>query len=407
MEAFASEQRDLVERLLPQVRTVMEVRSTVRPAERTGAHAQFNGKLRTPSDQAYQRLEPAFAREGVTLLLREQDGEHVILAADKLPEPGPSRPWVNLLLFILTLGSVLYSGVLNAAGYLGLGPNLDSALLRQALPLGGLYAVSLLGILLAHEFGHYLMGRYHKTAVSLPYFLPFPGALFGTLGAFIQLKSPAKSRRALLDIGLAGPLAGLAIALPATLIGLALSDVSALPTSASAAAGSFQEGNSILYVALKFIVTGKLLPEPLSYGGLPPLLYWLRYIATGSPAPFGGLDVQLHPMALAGWAGLLVTGLNLIPVGQLDGGHSVYTLFGRAARRLWLPFVVGLAAFGVLVWSGWLLWAGLIYFFGRLHAVPLDDVTPLDPGRRALAIFALVLFVIVVTPIPIQPLAGP
>lgn len=401
-------ERTLTERLLPQVRMVMDVRAAVSGSERGGAQAQFTGKLREPSDQAYDRLVPAFEREGVTPLFRQHAGDHVILAVDKLPDVGPGRPWLNLVLLIVTFGSVLFSGVSYAAGHLGLSPNLGATqLILRSLPLAALYAGSLVGILVAHEFGHYLMGRYHRTPVSLPFFIPFPGTLFGTMGAFIQLKSPPRNRRTLLDIGLAGPLAGLLVALPVILIGLALSEVSTLPGSAQAARGSLQEGNSILYLALKYVVHGRLLPAPTSYGGVPPLLYWLRFIATGRPAPLGGQDVLLHPMAMAGWAGLLVTGLNLIPAGQLDGGHAIYALLGRAAGALWLPIVIGLGLFGAAVWSGWLIFAGLVFFFGRAHATPLDDITPLDAGRRALAIFAMVLFVLIITPVPIQPLAGP
>jgi len=268
----------------------------------------------------------------------------------------------------------------------------------RSIPAGAPFALGLMAILLAHEFGHYFAARYHKTAVSLPYFLPFPGSTFGTMGAFEQLKEPPRNRRVLLDIGLAGPLAGLVVALPVLLIGLALSSIERLPASSAAAVGAGLEGNSLLYLAAKYAVTGELLPAPDSYGGVAPVVYWARYLLLGLPLPFGARDVILHPLAWAGWAGLLVTALNLIPAGQLDGGHLLYVLLGRRAARI-VPFiVVALAGLGV-VWSGWWLWAALIYFLGRKHAQPLDEITPLDPRRRAFAVLGLVIFVLVFTPV--------
>jgi membrane-associated protease RseP (regulator of RpoE activity) len=274
-------------------------------------------------------------------------------------------------------------------------------LLFSNLQLGLSYGLSILAILLAHEFGHYLAARYHKADVTLPYFFPFPFSSFGTLGAFIQMKSPPKNKRVLHDIGVAGPLAGLVVAIPILLIGLALSPVSEISLSNFPEGTILQvEGNSIVYLFSKYLVHGELLPAPQDYGGLSPVLYWIRYVFTGHPAPLGGRDVMLHPMAWAGWAGLLVTALNLIPVGQLDGGHALYVLFGQKARRIFPVIVVGLGLLG-LVWPGWWLWVMLLFFFGQRHAEPLDQITELDPRRRAIAIFVLILFFLLFTPIPL------
>ena len=395
-----------VERLLPDVRRVMDVQEMTSGGSTDPFRARFRGRLLIPSEQAYERLAPAFAREKLVLLLR-QDGEmQVAVGVMDLRPNSPSRPWLNLIFFGLTGLSVLYAGLLYGAGYLNLDPRLSTQeILLRSLPLGLLYGASLLGILVAHEFGHYFMGRYHGTEVSLPFFLPFPGSLFGTLGAFIRLKSPPRNRRTLMDIGLAGPLAGLVVAIPVLLIGLALSEVGPLPAGSPQAAGTILEGNSLFYLAVKFLVKGELLPAPAEYGGLPPLLYWTRYILTGLPTPLGGRDVSLHPMAWAGWAGLLVTGLNLIPVGQLDGGHALYALLGRRAGRIW-PFVLVAMAGLTLVWTGWFLFAGLVFFFGRAHAQPLDDITPLDRRRRLVAVLGLVLFLVIFTPVPLRPLGG-
>jgi len=276
--------------------------------------------------------------------------------------------------------------------------------LWRSLPSGIPFAISLLAILGAHEFGHYLAGRYHHTHVTLPYFLPFPLSPFGTLGAFIQLKEPPRNKRILLDIGIAGPLAGLVVALPVLLYGLSLSKVE--PIHLAPGEGFMLEGNSLLYLFSKFLVFGQLLPAPSSYGNLPPLLYWIRYFFTSQPLPLGGMDVMIHLIAWAGWAGLLVTAINLIPAGQLDGGHLMYVLLGKRVRSLW-PFILGILVLLGFVWSGWWLWAGLIFFLGRIYAEPLDQITQLDPKRKAIAVLGIILFFLVFTPVPlVQTLAG-
>ncbi len=139
---------------------------------------------------------------------------------------------------------------------------------------------------------------------------------------------------------------------------------------------------------------------------VPPLLYWLRYFFTGTPTPIGGQDVILHPIAWAAWIGLLVTALNLIPAGQLDGGHIVNGLFGQKRAILLLPVILVCLALLGLVWVGWWLWAFLIFFLGRVYAEPLDQITPLDPKRKALAVVCLVIFILVFTPVPLRQLIG-
>jgi membrane-associated protease RseP (regulator of RpoE activity) len=160
------------------------------------------------------------------------------------------------------------------------------------------------------------------------------------------------------------------------------------------------EGNSLLYLGAKYIIKGQLLPAPGSYGGLAPVLYWLRYFFSGSPIPYGGQDIIIHPLAWAGWAGLLVTALNLLPAGQLDGGHLVYVLFGRKVSLAWPIIVLALIGMG-FIWSGWWIWAALIFFLGRTHAEPLDEITPLDSGRRWMAVLGLAIFVLTFTPVPL------
>lgn len=392
------------ERLLRAVRQVMQIQEVTTGTGQQGFSVRYRGRFMIDSERAYDQLQPIFQQEGMTLVFRAQEDDHLILAVPGLIEASPSNPWVNAALFAFTLLSVLLAGALY--GYEG--PvdisfmELMKGLLGE-LPDGLPFAASLLGILGAHEFGHYFAARYHKTAVSLPYFLPFPGSPFGTLGAFIQLKQPPRNRKVLLDIGLAGPLAGLVVAIPVLLYGLHLSDLGHLQAQGADALGHALEGNSVLYLAMKYIAKGRLLPQPMSYGGVEPWFYWARYVFLGRPIPYGGLDVMLHPVAWAGWAGLLVTALNLIPAGQLDGGHTIFVLLGRRAARLWPFIVVALVGLG-LVWTGWYLWAALIFFLGRRYAQPLDEITPLDGKRRTLAVLGMIIFILVFTPVPLVAL---
>ena len=385
---------DLVSLLLPDVQQVMRVQDSTAGPGKGGYLARFRGELTLPPEAAYGRLSEAFEARGVQLLTRAEQRQAVLYAVGSLPVVKRSNPWINLGLFALTVFSMLLAGALY--GYAG-PPHLAGVL--RSLPDGVPFAASLLSILLAHEFGHYLAAQAHRSPVSLPYFLPFPGSVFGTLGAFIRLKRPPRNRNVLLDIGLAGPLAGLVVAVPVLLYGLSVSTVG--PLAADPAALGGLEGNSLFYLAAKWLVTGAWLPAPISYGGMPAVLYWLRYVVIGQPLPLGGTDVFLSPIAWAGWAGLLVTALNLIPAGQLDGGHLLYVLLGERAVRLW-PFTVAATLLLGLVWPGWFLWAGMLFLLGRVYATPLDDLTPLTPGRKALAILGIVLFFLLLTPVPLR-----
>jgi membrane-associated protease RseP (regulator of RpoE activity) len=235
-----------------------------------------------------------------------------------------------------------------------------------------------------HEFGHYFTARHYKASVSLPYFIPLPIG-FGTLGAIIRMRSPARDRNSLFDIAAAGPLAGLAVAVPAMLLGLAWSRVAPVPHG-----GYAIFGDSLLT---------RFLTE-------------LRF----GPMPAGSM-LFTHPVADAAWAGFLVTALNLFPAGQLDGGRIAYALFGRYHRAVGKGTVLALVLFGVasVLWhlssgSGdiassinWFVWAGLIAFVvGLHHSPPLDDVTPLTGGRRLLGLFCLSLIVLLTPPFIIR-----
>jgi membrane-associated protease RseP (regulator of RpoE activity) len=327
---------------------------------------RFRGRFVIEPADCFDELRQRFEWHGFTPVIREEAGDQVALIA--LPyifDPPQSRWIINLLLFIATIFSTLYIGTIYETG----SPDLALTEIWRGWP----FSLSLLLILGAHELGHYFAARYHKVPVTLPYFIPLPTAysLIGTLGAFIRLKAPVKNKRALLDVGVAGPLAGLVFALPIFWYGLATSEVLPLPNHPF-----YYEGNSLVYILSKLAIFGEMLPG-------------------------GGQDVYLNQIAWAGWVGLFVTGLNLMPVGQLDGGHISYVLFGQRAKRFYWPVIISLGLLMLLTQTfTWSLWLVLLIVFGRRHAEPLDDVTPLDPRRRAIAILALVIFVFVFVPTP-------
>lgn len=239
---------------------------------------------------------------------------------------------------------------------------------RPELLLDGLpYSVTLLVILLAHEFGHYFACQYHGVSCTLPWFLPAP-SFIGTFGAFIRFRSPLKSRRELFDIGLAGPLAGFIFLLPALGIGLALSRV--VP-------GLSEASDARL--------------------GYPLAIQWLGgWLFPGADLA----DLNLHPVARAAWVGLLATALNLLPVGQLDGGHVIYSWLGERHRWVSYSTIAMLALMGFLFWP-WFFWAGVLLLIGRRH-FPVYDDERLDGKRKALLAVAVLIFVLAFMPAPLQ-----
>ena len=296
------------------------------------------GSLRMPADEALARLKPVFAGQGFTAMVQETEkrDEVAIVAMPGIVQPTSSRLWLAQLLFVLTVISTIVMGAI---------PTDESLVWRWADGL--MYSGTLLSILLAHELGHFIAARRLGVAVSYPFFIPMPLVIFGTMGAFIQMKEMPPDRRVLFTIAVAGPLAGLAIAIPLTLLGLYLSTVGPLPTEG----GYILEGNSLLYAGMKWLIFGQWLPN-------------------------GSEDVLLHPIAWAGWAGLLVTALNLLPAGQLDGGHVVFALLGRRLGQMVTYGVIGLMIAMGFSWAGWWVWALLIFFLANRHLPILNDVTP-------------------------------
>ena len=255
------------------------------------------------------------------------------------------RKWLHILLFVLTILST----------YLAVG--------------SVVYSVAIMAILLAHEMGHYLTCRRYGIPATLPYFIPMPWSPFGTLGAVIAMGNIMPNRRALFDVGAAGPLAGLVLAFPATVIGLKYSTV-INPAELGGAALS--------------------MGEPLAF-------QFLRYLILG-PLP-EGMDVLVHPLAYAGWVGLFVTALNLLPVGQLDGGHIAYALFGEKSKYVYFAALGGFAV-ATFFFPGWILMLLLLAFFFLRHPPTMADYIPLDRKRKILGAVMFVIFVVSFTPVP-------
>lgn len=346
---------------------------------------EFTGTLTRASDEAFDHIYARFTEVGYTPTLSQRDGKEIVIAQHGIVQPTASQTSTNVILLGLTIVSTWFVGIQYAGGeQLAVaverynGDVLRAMFSDTQLVLGGLpYVLALLGILGVHEMGHYVAARLHKANVTLPYFIPMPFGL-GTMGAVIRLKSPIKNRKQLFDIGVAGPLAGLAIAVPLLMIGLLTSPVQFVGTPVP---GS-QEGNSILYALLKFITKGQ----------------WL---------PGNGYDVIVNAVAFPAWFGLIVTMINLLPIGQLDGGHVIYALFGRTQWRVANAVLLILIALGAYLavatqqlLNVWLLWALLSQVFGLRHPPPLDDITPLDRKRKLIGYATIVIFVLIFTPVP-------
>jgi membrane-associated protease RseP (regulator of RpoE activity) len=309
----------------------------------------------------------------------DESGEHAALEA-----AAPDRP-----------NYVLHVGLFVATCY-------------TTYAFGGVaFAATLMGILFVHEMGHYVAARIHRIEASLPYFIPLPPKVtLGTLGAVIRMKNPIADRNKLLDVGAAGPLAGLVVCIPLLVIGLYLSDVGPMSTG-----GGLIEGNSLGYIALKFAVHGRYLPAD-------------------------GLDVQLHPIAFAAWVGLLITFINLIPIGQLDGGHVARAFFGNRHEMLsgwihramlavgavvatWLMLDARTTAnyewwaaakyglWGAAPWGVWaLLLLGMRRLSGGVYHPPVTE-EPLTPGRKRTLWVTAIVFLLIFTPVPLrQPLGA-
>lgn len=271
---------------------------------------------------------------------------------------------IHVLLFIATFMTTLFAGaMLN-----GVIPWEQPEKIYLGLP----FSLTLLLILLTHELSHYFTSRMHHVSATLPYFIPAP-SIIGTFGAIIKMKPPIPHRRSLIDIGASGPIGGFIVAVIAAIVGLHLSELKP--------AGEIQEGisfgSSLLFT---FLTKATLNVDPEKY------------------------DIILHPVAFAGWIGLLVTSLNLLPIGQLDGGHITYALFGEKHEMISKAMIPVLIIMGIAFWPGWIVWAVIMFFLGYRHPPVIYPHIQLDSKRKYVGWVSLVIFILTFTPTPVQGL---
>lgn len=271
-------------------------------------------------------------------------------------------PYLHILLFVLTFFSTL------AVGAVHQGVNIIEKPFE--IYKGFPFSATLLIILLSHEFSHYISSKKHHVVATLPYFLPAP-TFFGTLGAFIKMKSPITTKNALVDIGASGPIAGFLVSIVATVVGLSFSKVMPVVKAEE----MIRLGDSLLFAGLTKLVVGTV---PNNY------------------------DLYLHPIAFAGWIGFFVTFLNLIPIGQLDGGHIAYAFLGEKHTKVSKVLIGVLVLLGVFVYEGWLVWAVLLLVLGFRHPPIVHSEIPLDPRRKMIGYAAMAIFILTFTPVPIM-----
>ena len=287
--------------------------------------------------------------------------------------------WRYVILFALTVFSTTQAGGLHYASFIiAFSENVPQFPYASLLVHGLWYSLSILAILGCHELGHYYACRYYRVDASRPYFLPMPFLLTGTLGAFIRIRAPIPGKRALFDIGIAGPIAGFLVAVPVLLVGMHLSTVVQVPENFKG--DLFELGEPLLFKAAEW----------LTFGTIP-----------------NGYSVNMHPMAFAAWFGMLATALNLFPIGQLDGGHISYAVLGRRSTAVTMVMVPCLIALS-FVSTSWVVWTvltvAMLIVFGPRHPRVFDEEMPLDTARLWLALFAVLMFVLCFTPAPISEL---
>ncbi len=304
----------------------------------------------------FEDLRKDMYKKGYIPILDYGKGEYSITVVRK-PPPVKRRVWINIVLFIATCGTTIYAGAMLWASYTGA----TELFTPENLLWGAVsFAFPLLLILGVHELSHYFMSKKHGVDASLPYFIPIP-SIIGTFGAFISMREPMPNKKALIDIGVAGPIGGLLVSIPVAVIGLYLNQ-GATPHPLLPPAGMMGINAPLIFDALLWLI----------------------------PLP---ANISMHPTAFAAWVGIFVTAINLLPAGQLDGGHIARGLFGKNAKFLSIATAMVLFVLGVFFYFGWLLFAFLIVVLGLSHPAPLNDVTKLDTKRISVGFVAMVVLV--------------
>jgi len=320
---------------------------------------KIHGEERSARDDVLRTpVEPGSAENRLDSLLEEDEAE----------ESSFSRWTLPLALFLVTIFTTLWAGAFQVYSGTIRGPVAFLWEHPDMLWLGIPFAGTLLFILVTHELGHFLLSKIHRVPASLPLFIPGPPHFIGTFGAIIRMRGPIMNRRALFDIGVAGPLAGFVIAVGALIVGLKLSTV----VDRTATYG-LQLGEPLLLKFMAWLILGPLPPDA---------------------------DVLLHPIAFAAWFGLFVTSLNLLPIGQLDGGHVAYALWGSRQRTMAFAVLPLLIVLGFVGWPGWFIWAFLAGIWGLGHPPVVDPHVPLGRGRTAIGWIAFAVFVLTFAPVP-------
>lgn len=350
----------MMESLIEYIKTKM----TVASIEYDINYARIFGRIQEPIGTTINEIDTYAQRLGLTVLYGQEHNQHKLTIGIISTSTDKPKPWLHLLLFIATFITTLWAG----AQYEGGQPLSRITDLTSGIP----FSLSLLAILSGHELGHYFVSRKMRMNTTLPYFIPVPPIFFlslGTFGALIKTQSIIPDRKALIRVGLSGPVIGFLIAVPITIIGLMTSRIQPAPIDGM----YLRLGDSLIFYLL-----GKII----------------------HPAIPAGMDIYLNSMAFAGWIGLFITGLNLLPIGQLDGGHVIYGIMFKKRKIIYLPLAAGILICGILLWSGWLFWGALAFFLSRRDPLIKNSISPLSAKDKLLALVFLLLLILTFTPQP-------
>jgi len=364
-----TEEAEAVEEPIPQlmnkIREFYEIGSMVKKDANVIAF-----EIHSIKEGNFEKVLKELETLGYWAALKRKNGK-IVLYVFPAQHVKEENPFIGIVLFIATLISTFGAGYVLSMGYVKALDQYNLPGIRNVYLNALAFSISIMTILGTHEMGHKIAATLHGVRSTFPYFIPFP-SFIGTMGAVIRVKSPIPTRNAAIDLGVSGPLAGFLVALPVSIIGLKLSIT--LPVSLVPLEGGIIFGTNLFFIILE---------------------KYLLHVGDG-------YVILFHPMAIAGWVGILVTFLNLIPAAQLDGGHIARAFLNEKAHA-YLTFGLGLALFALsYLWIGWLIWGGIILLMGRMgNPGALDEVSPISTKRKMLAVIAFLIFVLSATPVPL------